>query len=146
MSEIPDDVMKRARAVSSEWFPYGHHDEALLCEQIARALMAAERAGAERERERCAKVAEEPVARPFGEPPVYRSHRQIADAIRAGEGVGAPKPQLPKPLMDFIEALADVMICQMDYPTGPQWLAVQLEATVEQAEAARAFVAAIRAS
>jgi len=81
---IPDDVMQWARRVYDALGRGSISDS----EQIARALMAAERAGAERERERCAKVAEEPVARPFGEPPVYRSHRQIADAIRAGEGRG----------------------------------------------------------
>lgn len=77
MSDIPEHIMEEAAALRRAvvW----QSNEAV--EHIARALAAAEQRGAEKERERCAKVAEKFRDRnPF--PTVYEA---IAAAIRRGE-------------------------------------------------------------
>lgn len=54
MSAIPQHIMEEARAlVAIETFP----DEESAAVGVARAILAAEQRGAERERERCARVA-----------------------------------------------------------------------------------------
>lgn len=50
MSEIPEDVMKTARAEASRWFNSIGSSEYHFADAIARAIIA--------ERERCAKIAE----------------------------------------------------------------------------------------
>lgn len=85
MSDI-EDIMAEARALRCAvvW------ESNAAVEVIARALAAAEQRGAERERERCAKVAEDmPVLEPASN--IYimgwgGARAFIADAIRRGEG------------------------------------------------------------
>lgn len=59
----PDDVTQEAwddaSMIAGQWCHPIHHDFQVLAQDIARAIMAAEKRGEEREREACAKVAEE---------------------------------------------------------------------------------------
>lgn len=95
MTDIPEDMdvdalAQEIRCVDgSNSLGAGELAEALM-PFIARALAAAEQRGAERERERCAKVAEDmPVLEPASN--IYimgwgGARAFIADAIRRGEG------------------------------------------------------------
>jgi hypothetical protein len=60
--DIPEWAWEKARAEIAQWsrvMDFLPIDKAIICEGVSRALMAAERRGAERENEECAKVADE---------------------------------------------------------------------------------------
>jgi hypothetical protein len=86
MTDIPDDIMKAAQKIATDWAGAGPftHDVAA---DIAVALLAAEKRGEQRERERCAEACDAIGDREDGLAMFYLASDAITPIFRCGERI-----------------------------------------------------------